>query len=402
MRSVVRWVVAVVVVLHGLIHFLGAAKGFAWADVSQLRDPIGPGLGVVWLAAGALTVSAGVLLAGKSRWFWVPGAVAVVASQAVIFTSWNDAKVGSVANAVLLVAVILGYAAQGPTSFRAEYRRRAKTALRAPQRDGVVTEGDLAMLPLPVAAYIRRSGALGQPRVANFRARIHGRIRASAQAPWMTFTGEQVSTYGPKPSRLFIMDATLFGVPVDVLHSYIGPAATMRVKALSLVPIVDAGGPEMDRAETVTLLNDLCLLAPAALIEAPIRWQPVDADHVRAIFTNAGHTVTAELVFNQEGDLVDFVSDDRLRSSRDGKTFTRQRWSTPVRDYRTFGSRRVCTNGEGRWHAPAPEGDFAYLDFNLDGITYNASNARTRVSVPATASPQIRDQRPSPAHSGAR
>jgi hypothetical protein len=172
MRSVVRWVVAVVVVLHGLIHFLGAAKGFAWADVSQLRDPIGPGLGVVWLAAGALTVIAGVLLAGKSRWFWVPGAVAVVASQAVIFTSWNDAKVGSVANAVLLVAVILGYAAHGPTSFRAEYRRRAKTAL-----------GDLAMLPLPVAAYIRRSGALGQPRVANFRARIHGRIRASAQAP---------------------------------------------------------------------------------------------------------------------------------------------------------------------------------------------------------------------------
>ena len=114
------------------------------------------------------------------------------------------------------------------------------------------------------------------------------------------------------------------------------------------------------------------------------------------------HTVTAELVFSQDGDLVDFVSDDRLRSSSDGKTFTRQRWSTPVRDYRTFGSRRVCTNGEGRWHAPAPEGNFAYLDFSLDGITYNASNARTKAWVPATASPQVRDQRPSPAHSVAR
>ena len=84
--------------------------------------------------------------------------------------------------------------------------------------------------------------------------------------------------------------------------------------------------------------------------------------------------MTAELVFNDDHDLVDFISDDRLRSSRDGKTFTPQRWSTPVREYRTIDSRRVSAQGEGRWHAPEPEGEFAYLEFNLDGITYNAGN----------------------------
>lgn len=36
MRGVLRWVVAVVVVLHGMIHFLGAATGSSWAYVSQL------------------------------------------------------------------------------------------------------------------------------------------------------------------------------------------------------------------------------------------------------------------------------------------------------------------------------------------------------------------------------
>jgi hypothetical protein len=84
------------------------------------------------------------------------------------------------------------------------------------------------------------------------------------------------------------MDATLFGLPVDVLHTYLDATATMRVKACSLLPMVNAAGPDMDRAETVTLFNDLCLLAPAALIDAPITWQPIDADHVRATFTGTG------------------------------------------------------------------------------------------------------------------
>jgi len=193
----------------------------------------------------------------------------------------------------------------------------------------------------------------------------------------MSFTGEQVNTYGPEPSRLFFMDATMAGLPVDVLHVFVGPSATMRVKACSLVPMVNASGPVMDRAETVTLFNDLCVLAPAALIDAPITWQPVDAHHIRALFTNGAHTVTAELIFNDDNDLVDFVSDDRLRASLDGKKLTPLRWSTPVCDYRIIGSRRVSIKGEARWNAPDPEGEFAYLEFNLDEITYNKGTGLT-------------------------
>jgi hypothetical protein len=376
MRRVLGWVVVVVLVLHGLIHLFGAVKGFGWANVSVLNQPIGPAVGAAWLAAGTLVVVAAVLMAVRTRWWWVVGAVAAVASQWVIFTSWNDAKVGSVANVILLAAVVYGYAAYGPRSHRAEYRRRVATALAAPVPDSVVAEADLATLPHAVAAYVRRSGAVGQPRVMNFRARIHGRIRSGAHSAWMPFTGEQVNTYGPEPSRLFIMDATLFGLPVDVLHVCLGSTATMRVKACSLVPMVNAAGPEMDRGETVTLLNDLCLLAPAALITAPITWQPIDDGHVRATFTNGVQTVTAVLTFNRDRELVDFVSDDRLRASRDGKSFLRQPWSTPVRDYRTVGSRRLFTNGEGRWRASEPEGEFTYIEFGVDSIVYNVSSGR--------------------------
>ena len=376
MRRVLRWIVVVVVVAHGLIHLLGATKGFGWADVSQLKEPISPGMGAAWLVAGALVVLAGVLLASGVRWWWIVGAGAVVASQAVVLTSWTDARAGTVANLVLAAAVVHGYAADGPPSFRAEYQQRVEAALSVPQGSAVVTDADLAHLPGPVAAYVRDSGAVGQPRVGSFRARIHGRIRSGADRAWMTFTGEQVNTYGPEPSRLFIMDATLWGLPVDVLHTDVGAAATMRVKACSLLPMVDAAGPAMDRAETVTLFDDLCILAPAALIDAPITWQPIDADHARGTFSNGPHTVTAELAFNPQHELVDVISDDRLHASPDGKTFTAQRWSTPVRDYRVIDSRRVATTGEGRWHAAPPEGVFSYLEFHLDQITYNVGTGR--------------------------
>jgi hypothetical protein len=388
-RTGVRWIVGIVVVLHGLIHLLGAAKGLDWFPVTQLRQPISSTMGVAWLAAATLLVVAGVMLIRKTRGWWIVGAAAAALSQAVILTSWTDAKAGTVPNLVLLLATGYGFAAQGPKSYGAQYRRRVDIELAEPTHFGVVTEADLAALPEAVADYVRQSGALGESRVLNLRARIHGRIRAGASKPWMRFTGEQVNTYGLTPSRLFLMDATMFGLPVDVLHVFVGPSATMRVKLCSLLPMVNAAGPDMDRGETVTLFNDLCVLAPAALIDAPLTWQSIDPHRVRATFTNGAHTVSAELVFNDDHELINFVSDDRSRASTDGRHFTQQRWSTPLRTYRAVGARRVATYGEARWHAPDPEGEFSYLEFNVDEIAYNTAtvDARPKGVQPAELEP---------------
>ena len=178
--------------------------------------------------------------------------------------------------------------------------------------------------------------------------------------------------YGPQPDRLFLMDAELLGLPVEVLHAFEAGAATMRVRALSLFTMVDASGLEMDRAETVTIFNDLCILAPAALVDAPVTWNLLDDHHVRGAYAYGANTITAELTFNDDHELVDFVSDDRTAVSTDGKTFTPQRWSTPLSGYRALGSWRLGTIGKGHWHAP--DGEFAYLEYHLDDIAYNAAD----------------------------
>lgn len=257
----------------------------------------------------------------------------------------------------------------GPASSRAEFGRRAAVELARPRSDVVLTEEHLAHLPDPVAGYIRRSGALGMPMTSNFHARIHGRIRSGANSPWMPFAGEQVNTCTEVPSRLFIITASMKGLPVDVFHSFVGESATMRAKLLSIVRVVDASGPEMNRSETVTILNDICLMAPAALVDDAFEWHALDDRTAGVRYTRLAERVSATLHFDDDDRLVDFVSDDRFRSSSDGSKFTLQRWSTPVDRYRTLDGRRVMTYGEARWHAP--EGEFSYLEFELDDISYD-------------------------------
>jgi hypothetical protein len=361
------WLFAALLVLHGLIHLLGTAKAFG-ADLPALRQPITPAMGMVWLAATVLFLATAAALVVWPRWWWAIGILALVVSTVAIGSSWDDAKYGAIANVVVLIGVIAGVLAQGPTSLRAAYERDVDALLAGAVDDTLVTEADLAPLPEPVQRYLRASGVIGHPRVSTVRVRMHGRIRSAPDAPWMPFEAEQYNRFDP-PARLFYLTASRAFVPIQGYHRYVGHAATMRIKAAALVPVASAAGPDMTRAETVTLLNDMCLLAPASLIESSIAWESRDARTVRAAFSNAGQTVRATLEFNDAGDLVNFWSDDRARSEDDG-SLTPARWSTPVTEYRRFGAARVIAGGDARW--TDARGEWPYIELTIDEVVFNA------------------------------
>ena len=363
-----RFAFAALLVVHGLIHLLGVAKAFGLAMLPQLTQPISPGRGGLWsIAAVLFVVSAGALYAAP-RWWWAIALGAIAVSSVAIAGSWADAKAGAAVNVIVLVAAVVAAAIDGPWGLRAEYDRDVGAALARPRPTALVTESDLAPLPPQVQRYLRVAGVVGQPRVWNMRARMRGRIRSAADARWMPLRAEQHNVFD-QPARLFYMTATMLGVPVDGYHRFVGRAATMRVKAAGLVPVQQSGGDEMTQAETVTLFNDMCLMAPATLIDPAVTWSPIDAERVRATFTNAGHTIHADLVFDAAGDLVNFWSDDRRRTAADGRTMTAVRWSTPVSAYRTFGAVRLMHRGEARWHEAG--GDYAYIELEIEDVQYN-------------------------------
>lgn len=354
---------------HGLIHLIGFAKAFGLAELPQLVRPITRPMGVLWLLASALFVASAASLILLPRWWWAFGFAAVTISMVVVIGSWSDAKFGALANLVALTAVLYGFLSAGPWSLRATYDRDVTLRVVNGRAPLTIIESDLARLPLPVQKYLRTSGAVGQPRIQNFRVKMRGRIRSGPTARWISFSAEQYN-FIDTPARLFYLTGSMFAIPVHGYHRYVGSSATMLVKAAAFLPVARASGKEITRAETVTLFNDMCVMAPATLIDPQIVWETGDAHRVRAQFTNAGHTIRAELVFNDAGELVNFWSDDRYEIASDGKA-RRVRWSTPLGGYRSLGAARLASRGEGRWHEP--EGEYPYIELTIDEVQYNVT-----------------------------
>jgi hypothetical protein len=109
-------------------------------------------------------------------------------------------------------------------------------------------------------------------------------------------------------------------------------------------------------------------MAPATLIDKRIKWLDSDSTSANAEFSNNGITISARLYFNEKGELVNFVSDDRYAAG-DNNTMQRLRWSTPLKDYREVDGYKLATSAEAIY--TYPEGDLCYGTFNLKHITYN-------------------------------
>jgi hypothetical protein len=181
---------------------------------------------------------------------------------------------------------------------------------------------------------------------------------------WFPFTSEQYN-FIDKPTRLFFMEGKMFGVTVPGYHAYKNGKASMQIKLFGLFSLVNEKPGVLNKAETVTLFNDMCLLAPATLIDPGIRWEKVSDSVVKAMFTVQNITISALLYFNEKGQLVDFVSDDRYAIA-EKKQF---RFSTPVNDYKNFNGYNLPGYGEAIWHYP--EGKFTYGKFYLQDVRYN-------------------------------
>ena len=270
-------------------------------------------------------------------------------------------------NLVIAIPLVLIAMDARPSSFHSRFVHDRDALLSRPVHAvPVVTEADLASLPPLMQTYLRRAGAVGRPRVRNMRVRFIAKMRSSATAPWMPATATQYEFFDP-PARLFHMKATRGGLPIDVFHRYVDAAATFQVKILGLYPMVDKRGPVLTRAETVTLMNDIVVMAPAAVLDLPFTWTTLTDRTVSATFANAGHVVSGTLSFDASGDLVGFLSNDRTQEDASGSHNVP--WSTPISGYREIDGIRIGALGDANWIDPS--GEWTYGKFEIRSIAYN-------------------------------
>jgi hypothetical protein len=250
------------------------------------------------------------------------------------------------------------------------YLKEVKSGLESTftQTPEILTETDLDHLPELVKHYIRFSGAVGKPKVNSFKAEFTGKIRKDEQSPWMPFSVEQHSFINLS-IRLFWMDATMMHLPVKGFHCFKKGNAFMDIRLLGLIKVQYMDGKEMGISETVTFFNDICVMAPAALIDHRIKWIKTEENRILAEFTDSGITISAWLYFGPNGELVNFISNDRyaFKGKNQMEKFT---WQTPLRNYQEMNGTKISTEAELIYEYP--EGDFCYGKFEMTALQYNS------------------------------
>jgi len=357
-----KYVFAVVLAIHGIIHLIGFSKAFGLSKVTQLTKEISKPAGAVWLAVTLLfLITMALLLLKNDRW-WMIGLTAAILSQVLIFMVWKDAKFGTIPNLLMLAVAFFCF---NIAAFEKTYEKDVRENLQTNNSlaTEILTESDIQALPRPVQRYLRYAGALNKPKVKNMRVEFAVQMRGKGKE-FVAYTSEQYNFFA-EPTRLFFMKGKMFGLDISGYHRFSKGSATMDIRLLGLVKVVNQSGPVLDKTETVTLFNDMCLMAPATLIDKRIQWQEIDNNSSRAFFTSRGITVSATLFFNDEGQLVDFASNDRTEVTE----MKQLPFFTPVSDYKNINGMNIWTRGEAVWQYP--DGKFTYGKFVLKNISYN-------------------------------
>ena len=356
-----KYVFAILMLIHGLIHLMGFVKGFELAEITGLTKSVTRSAAVFWLITALLfTIGTVLYLMDKSSWllFMIP---ALICSQILIIGNWHETRYGTIANILILIGVVVGVSGW---VFERSFKQDVILGSQNTQaKEESITIENIDHLPPIVQKYLHFTGVVGKLKPSQTTITMKGKMRERGK-DWFAFTSKQYNFYD-QFERLFFMKARMKGIPVYGYHRYKGPVARMLVKICSLIPVVDIGSELLFKAETVTVLNDLCIFSPGALIDRRFSWNTLGELTVEVKFKNKGHEVRATLYFDEDGRLINFVSDDRI--SVDDMKY--HRFSTPILEYQSYGDYYLPAQGQAIWHYP--EGEFIYGIFDIQSIEYN-------------------------------
>ena len=244
-------------------------------------------------------------------------------------------------------------------------RRRLLDRPRPPHAP-VVIEEMLAGLPEPAQRYLRYAGVVGRPLVDTVRVRQACRMRPAPNGTSFPLVAEQ--WYSVEPPG-FIWDATVpvAGIPVvRGRDGYIDGRGMMTIKAGSLIPFVNASGPEMDQASLLRHLSEMPWF-PSAFLRDRVSWEAIDDASVRVSIVDGGLRATGILEIDPDGRLVEFRSE---RHAMVGKGFELRPWSAPTRAYGEFEGLRLPVRGAAVWTLPDGTA-LPYIEVELTDVEFD-------------------------------
>lgn len=357
-----RYLFSLLLLAHGLIHWMGFLKAYRFAEISQLVQPISKSVGLLWLSTALVWMIAALLLMLRKDTWWMIALPALVLSQWLILTSWQDAKFGTIANVLVLLAGIVAY---GQWSYNRMISNEIETFLPVKTTPGIVTNEQIATLPTVVQTWLKRSKVIGKEAAYLVHLNQKGEMRTKPEGKWLPFEAEQ---YFSIENPGFIWTADIQAAPMIHIvgrDKYERGKGNMLIKLLSLFPIANASGPEIDQG---TLLRYLAEIAwfPSAALEDYIQWEAVDNSTAKATMHYGEITASGIFRFNEMGDLLSFEA-KRFYDRKEGAT--QEDWWIENKAWKEMQGVRIPTQSEVTWKLKT--GNFSWLKLEITAIDYH-------------------------------
>lgn len=239
---------------------------------------------------------------------------------------------------------------------------------KRPRTQRLVTPEMLQGLPQPVRRYLEYTGVVGKPWIETAYLKQRGRFRQGLERPWMPMVAEQFYTTDP-PGFVWNARFKVAGLPLlRAKDRYASGQGHMFGKLAGLFTIFDVRGEELDQATMLRYLNEM-MWFPTAFLGEHIAWQEVDDHSAQVRFEDCGKSVSARLIFDDEGRLTNFTT---MRYREIDGEFSLDPWSTPITDYGVRGGLNLPVRGQAVWTLPA--GDLPYADLEITEVEYNSAS----------------------------
>lgn len=270
----------------------------------------------------------------------------------------------------ILTALAAGLAAVVTSArlrFNQNARMQAKQLLGAGPKPhtGIIRKEELDGLPLPVQRWLENARIIGTKKVTSVRLKQTGRMRTKEGGRWMPAEAVQ---YFRADEPGFVWQANVRMNPLlhlSGLDHYREGKGKMSIKLLSLFPVVDAQGPEMDASTLLRYLAEMPWF-PAAALNSYIHWEPMDGNSARAIMTWKGVSASGVFTFNEQGDPTSFTA---KRYKETNGHYQLCDWGGVNKEFKAFNGIRIPSRSDIVWKEKT--GDFTWFQCEITEVEYN-------------------------------
>ncbi|MFP4366525.1 MAG: DUF6544 family protein [Bacteroidales bacterium] len=360
-----KYIFSVLIFLHGTIHLMGFVKGFNLASIEGLSGNITRTAAIFWLLAFILFVVSGTgYLAGKL--FWPVTAIAALVISAILITGmWSETKYGMIPNLIILAVTITFLSSCSISKMVSREKDNILSGLTFSD-DVLITETDIAGLPVPVYNWLKSTGIVGKPKI--YCARINQTALMKMKPGQKDWYKAEALQYTTTENPAFIWTVKMNMAPVIKIKGrdkFVDGKGEMLIRMNSLVNIVNEKGEKLDEGTLQRYLGELVWL-PSLATSPYITWEQIDDFTAKATMTYKETEGSGVFHFNEHGDFVKFTA---LRFKGNENDARRHNWVLTVDDYSFFEGIKVPSKMKATWELD--EGDWTWLKLEVINIRYN-------------------------------